>query len=521
MKRLGKPILPISAFSVVVLTVFLTNCKFSFAESRRAERGSINFGAAKPPQVKTPPQLESFKTVFADVAEGVIPTVVSITSTKIDTVMYRDPFSQFFWGSPFEDFFGSPRRQQPQQRRRRPESQQRIIPRSGFGSGVIVSEEGHILTNYHVVSEADEIAIETADERRFEAEIVGVDSLSDVAVVKITEKVEDLPVAYLGNSDSLRPGDWVMAVGNPFNLSSTVTTGIVSALGRSTGAGATYQDFIQTDAAINPGNSGGALVDIEGELVGINTMIYTRSGGYMGIGFAIPINMARRIMKDLIYEGRVSRGWLGVSIQDLDEDMREAMGIEDRRGVLIGDVFKGQPADKGGIKRGDIVVSINGNDVADVNDLRNEVADIRPGSKVPVTLIRDGKKATVTVKIAERTGDAKDAPASDDKAEEESGEPDVAEKLGMKIGSLSKQLREQLDLDADTKGVVVLGVEPGSQAAREGIKQHDVIREVNRKKISSAKDFKRAMRSVKPGGSVLFLLQRDGRTFFVAFKVRE
>jgi serine protease Do len=249
-------------------------------------------------------------------------------------------------------------------------------------------------------------------------------------------------------------------------------------------------------------------------------MIYTRSGGYMGIGFAIPINMARRIMKDLIYEGEVSRGWLGVSIQNLDEDMREAMGIDERRGVLIGDVFAGQPADKAGIRRGDVVVSINGNDVTDVNDLRNAVADIRPGSNVPVTVVRDGKKTTMKVKIAERTGTKTGAPATEEE-ESESTESNASEKLGVKVGSLTDEIRNRLDLDRGTKGVVVLDIRSGSQAAREGIKEYDVIREVNRKRVSSPKEFERAMRSVKAGDSVLFLLEREGRTFFVAFKVRK
>ncbi|MCP4711199.1 MAG: trypsin-like serine protease, partial [Planctomycetes bacterium] len=258
-------------------------------------------------------------------------------------------------GSPFDEFFGNPRRrqQQPQQPQKRQEERRT----SGVGSGVIVSKDGYILTNYHVVGEADEITIETYDEREFEAEIIGVDSLSDVAVIKIKEKVNDLPVAYLGDSKNLRPGDWVMAVGNPFNLSSTVTTGIVSALGRQTAGITMYQNFIQTDAAINPGNSGGALVNIEGELIGINTMIFTRSGGYMGIGFAIPINMAKTIMEQLIYKGQVSRGWLGVQIGDIDHNMKDALGLKNRKGVLINDVFDGQPAKKAGIKIGDVILS--------------------------------------------------------------------------------------------------------------------------------------------------------------------
>ncbi len=507
-----RPVLSLSAVSVVLVAVFLAACKFSFAEDKRPERGSIAFGASRKPSVKTSPQFESFKTIFADIAGEVIPSVVSITSTKIDTVITRDPFSQFFWGSPFEDFFGGPRRRMPQQQR------PRIIPRSGVGSGVIVSEEGHILTNYHVVGEADEIAVETDDERKFEAEIVGVDSLSDVAVIKITEQVDDLPVAYLGDSDDIRPGDWVMAIGNPFNLSSTVTTGIVSALGRRSGGQISYQDFIQTDAAINPGNSGGALVNIEGEVVGINTMIYTRSGGYMGIGFAIPINMARRIMEDLIYEGKVSRGWLGVTIQDVDQATAEALGLEDRTGVLIPEVFEGQPADKAGIKRGDVIVSIDGKEVRDANELRNRVAVIRPGESVPVKVVRNGKAVSLKVKIGKR--DQAEIDELSSAGEGGSEKADAGELLGFEVGSLTSEVREQLGLRSGLKGVVVLEVDPAS-AARQRLQKNDVIMEVNQKRVTSVGQFKKAVKGLEEGDSVLFLVLRDGHTVYVAYKLRK
>jgi serine protease Do len=278
---------------------------------------------------------------------------------------------------------------------------------------VIVSKDGYILTNYHVVAGADEIEVKTSDNRSFQAEIVGTDSLSDVAVIKIKEKAKNLPVAYLGDSDKLRPGDWAIAIGNPFSLASSVTMGIISALGRTTGGNAnSYQNFIQTDAAINPGNSGGALVNIHGELIGINTMIYTQSGGYMGIGFAIPINMARRIMEDLIYEGKVSRGWLGVMIQDLDATTRDALKISpETKGVLIGDVFKDQPADKAGFRRGDIVVSVDNKAVSNPNELKNAIANIRPGNKVPVEILRDGKKMTLHVTLSGRDKSKPDQPA--------------------------------------------------------------------------------------------------------------
>jgi len=522
-----RPFFPVSIAVIVgILGVLALDSTCSFAESKRPEKGSVDFGADKRPEVKTPPQLKGFKTVFADVAEKVVPTVVSVVPTKIDTVTFtNNPFYQFFgdqFGSPFDDFFG--------QRRGPgggPPVEKREFRKQGLGSGVIVSKDGYILTNYHVIGGADEIEVKTSDKRSFEAEIVGVDSLSDVAVIKIKGDVKDLPVAYLGDSDKLRPGDWTLAIGNPFSLTSSVTLGIVSALGRTTqNSGMAYQNFIQTDAAINPGNSGGALVNIEGELVGINTMIYTQSGGYMGIGFAIPINMARRIMEDLIYEGKVSRGWLGVMIQELDPATREALGISsETRGVLIGDVFEGQPADIAGIKRGDVVMSINNKPVESPNELKNIVAGIDPGKKVPIELIRDGKKVTLKARLSVRDLDEKGRPRSEggddeDKKSDESGNT-TYEKLGITVGSITSDIRNRLNLDKDTKGVVIMDLERTSQAAEEGIRPGDVIIEVNRKPVSSVKEFKKQLKSVKPGDSLLLLVHRGGNTFFKAFKIRK
>ncbi len=518
----SKSIWSASAVCGFLVGISVLACGFSFADDKRPERGSIEFGAEKKPEVTTSPQFESFKTVFADVAEKVIPSVVSVTSTKIDTVVYRDPFSQFFWGSPFEHFFGNPRGGDPRGRGAPPQQTPKIIPRSGVGSGVIVSSDGHILTNYHVIGDADEISIETADERKYDAEIVGVDSLSDVAVIKIKGKVDNLPVAYLGNSDNLRPGDWVMAIGNPFNLASTVTTGIVSALGRRSGAELSYQNFIQTDAAINPGNSGGALVNIEGEVIGINTMIFTRSGGYMGIGFAIPINMAEKIMEDLIYEGEVSRGWLGVTIQDLDQASADALGLEDRKGVLIPEVFDGQPADKAGIKQGDVIVSVDGKPVDDANELRNRVATIRPGTSVPVELVRKGKKMKVTVKIAKRDEEkVTRLGGAEDEGGDEGGAEEASKLLGIRVGALSEEIREQLNVTPNTKGAVILEVEPSSQAAMNRLQKGDIIMEINQRRITSVEDYKKAAKGLKAGQSVLFLIQRQGRTMYVAFKIRK
>ncbi|MBN2036588.1 MAG: DegQ family serine endoprotease [Chitinispirillaceae bacterium] len=514
-----KTLIPISislAFVVVMGLVFLNTC--SFADSKRPDRGSIPFGAQNKPTIKIPPGMEGFSTIIADVAEKVVPTVVSVIPTKIDTVLFSsNPFYQFF-DSPFDDFFGFP---QPRQRGAPPPVQKREYRQQGLGSGVIVSKDGYILTNFHVVAGANEIEVKTSDNRSFQATVIGSDSLSDVAVIKIKEKVKDLPVAYLGDSDKLRPGDWSIAIGNPFSLTSSVTLGIISALNRSTGSRDMYQNFIQTDAAINPGNSGGALVNIRGELIGINTMIYTRSGGYMGIGFAIPINMARGIMEDLIYEGKVSRGWLGVMIQDLDPATRDALGLSAKtKGVLIGDVFKGQPAEKAGIKRGDIIIAVDGKPVAGTNGLRNAIAAIHPGKKVPIEVLRDGKKMTKFVKLAGRDEKAVASGSSGKGGEEKPAAADMLKKLGITVRTLTGKESEERGIDASVRGVIIEEVGPSSPAAYEGLQKDDVILEVNRRAVPSVKEFKKAVKGLKSGDSVLLLLLREGNTFFKAFKLQ-
>jgi serine protease Do len=513
-----RPLLPISIAAALLLG---TSIYFSciFAESDRPSRGSVEFGAKKQPEVNIPPVMQSFSTVFADIAEKVVPTVVQVIPTKIDTVTFsNNPFYQFF-GDPFgmDDFFGMPR-----DRRSQPPVQKKEFRQQSLGSGVIVSKDGYILTNFHVVAGADEIEIKTSDKRSFQATIVGADSLSDVAVVKIKESVHDLPVAFIGNSDELRPGDWALAIGNPFSLSSSVTLGIISALGRTAGNDANaYQNFIQTDAAINPGNSGGALVNIKGELIGINTMIYTQSGGYMGIGFAIPINMAQKIMEDLIFEGKVSRGWLGVMIQDLDQPTREAFGLdENTHGVLIGDVFPNQPAAKAGIQRGDIVTTVDGKEVSSPNELRNAIAAIHPGKKVPIELLRSGKKVTTYVTLSGR--DKADVAEKEEKSNETSDNEtgDLSKKLGMRVSPLSSELKSKLGIKTDIKGVVITGFEEQSMASREGLQENDLIIEINRKPVTSIKDFKSAVKDLKSGDSILLLIQRSESTFFKAFKIR-
>lgn len=514
---------------MVVMSFALLHCNQSVAQTGESGEQKIEFGARENPASGASDRLGSFKTVFADVAEKVVPSVVSVIPTKIDTVVFfNNPFYHFF-DSPFDNdpfgfFFGQP---QPGQRRAEPQVRKQERRQQGLGSGVIVSSKGHILTNYHVVSGADEIEVKLNDGRVYEADIIGSDSLSDVSVLKIKGDVKDLPVAYLGNSDKLRPGDWVIAVGNPFSLTSTVTTGIVSALGRSVSGGDAYQNFIQTDAAINPGNSGGALVNIDGELIGINTMIYTRSGGYMGIGFAIPINMAQRIMEDLIHHGRVERGWIGVTVQDIDSDLREALDLKGRRGVLVGDVYKDQPAHRAGIKRGDVIVEINGNEVGTSNQLRNVVAAIRPGKQVPVTILRDNREVKLKIKIARRDGDKIGELAGSDQPDTPEKEMEgIQKKLGITVSNLTPRMRRLYSIDRRVKGVVVTGVDRKYQDARMSLREGDVITGIKVSgsaavSVSEVKEFEKVTRKIKKGDSVLFSVNRAGRSFFAAFKIEE
>ncbi|MDR0304641.1 MAG: Do family serine endopeptidase [Chitinispirillales bacterium] len=481
--------------AIVVAVAGLLNGCFSAGSEKLPKKGSVDFGAKEPPVVNISPEFTNFKTIFADIAEKVIPTVVSITSTQIDTIYYRsNPFDMFGFGFPFDD---SRQRQQPQARERR---------QSGVGSGVIVSGDGYILTNSHVVNGANEIKVKLYDDTEYSAKIIGVDTLSDVAVVKISSDIKNLPVAYLGNSGKLRPGDWVMAIGNPFNLSSTVTTGIVSALGRYTET-QQYQNFIQTDAAINPGNSGGALVNIEGELIGINTMIYTRSGGYMGIGFAIPISMAKDIMEQLIYTGEVKRGWLGVSIGNIDQSMNDALGLKEK-GVLINEVFDNEPAQKAGIESGDVVVSLDGKKTPNANELRNIVATLSSGKKYPIEIIRNGKKITLMVTPSVRGENQNLA-------------------IGEKEESTTDNKTLGISLKESGKGAVIVeSVDEKKSAAKSGIRSGDIILSIKTSpdkpfvEINSVKDFNKEIKDIK-GDFFVLRLNRNGEKFFVSVKIQK
>ena len=393
---LKKPFLPLSALVIMaVCAVFFMNSK-PLAEQKRPQRGSINFGSQNKPDVNIPPALQSFSTVFADVAEKVVPTVVSVIPTKIDTVVFsNNPFYQFFndpffGGNPFEDFFGGPRQRQQQRRAPQQQPQPQTRRRQGMGSGVIVSKEGHILTNSHVVSGADEIEVKTSDGRSFEAYVVGSDSLTDVAVIKIKDNVKNLPVAYLGDSDKLRPGDWAVAIGNPFSLTSSVTMGIVSATGRTTPGGtASFQNFIQTDAAINPGNSGGALVNMSGEVIGINTAkAMDRTLSIEGMGYAIPSNGALEILQELLIEGTTPQPHLGVNIYVITEQHMRMYALPSL-GLFVRAVVEGSAAHAAGVLPNDIIVGFDNEIIETFEDLRAAISATEVGQRVVLRLYRE------------------------------------------------------------------------------------------------------------------------------------
>ena len=430
---------------------------------------------------------------MAEVTTAVKPGIVNILTTRTVKVgsgqdpFLDDPFFKRFFG----DQFGR-QRQQPKEQKS-----------SGLGSGVIVSSEGYIITNSHVVKDADEIKVTLTDKREFIGKVIGSDLKTEIAVVKID--ATGLPTVPWGNSDKLQVGEVVLAVGNPFGLNQTVTMGIVSALGRANVGIADYEDFIQTDAAINPGNSGGALVNVRGEVVGINTAIYSTSGGYQGIGFAIPSNMVKSIMESLITGGKVVRGWLGVSIQKVTPELAKQFDLKDEIGALVGDVVENGPAEKAGLQRGDIIFEYDGKKIEEPYILRNMVANTLPGEQHTIKVLRDGKERTMTVTVGELPSDAQQ-PA-------EAGDFQNALK-GVSIQDLNPELAKKLKVPDKIKGVIVSDVEESSVAAG-ALMQGDVIQEINRKKVTDVKSYRDVVAKIKKGESVLLLIFRGGSSLFV------
>jgi serine protease Do len=430
---------------------------------------------------------------FTDVAMAVTPAVVNIRAEKIITgggPVFRHFQSPFGKDDPFHDFFERFFGDRPQR-----EFRQRSL-----GSGFFIDEEGYIVTNNHVIENADKIKVKLKNGKEYDAEIVGRDAKTDIALIKL-KSWRDFRAVKWGNSDALKVGEWVVAIGSPFGLEHTVTAGIVSAKGRVIGSGP-YDDFIQTDASINPGNSGGPLINMKGEVIGINTAIVSRSGGNVGIGFAIPINMARGIIKQLKASGTVTRGWLGVSIQNLTPELAEYYGVKDGKGALVGEVFEGDPADKAGIKPKDVIIEVDGDEIEDSRDLSQKIADITVGEKITVKVVRDGKEHTFRVHIAKRTDD-KEGLALKQPAEETH--------LGMTVSTLTRELARQFNI-SETEGVVVVSVEQQGPADKADVQEGDLILEIDHKPIKTLEDYQSQIEKAKKGDTISLLVKR-GRGF--------
>jgi len=438
---------------------------------------------------------------FAELAEHLNPSVVNISTTQVSKgqgqrrQMPRMPFpSPFGERDPFEEFF---------ERFFGGENPQREFRRRSLGSGFIINHEGYIVTNNHVVENASDIKVSLSDKEEYDAKVVGRDPKTDVALIKIEAK-KDLSAVALGDSSKLRVGEWVIAIGNPFGLGHTVTTGIVSAKGRIIGAGP-YDDFIQTDASINPGNSGGPLFNMNGEVVGINTAIIA-SG--QGIGFATPINVAKDLLVQLRDKGRVVRGWLGVQVQRVTPELAKSFGLDRERGALVADVMGDTPAAKAGIERGDIIVEFNGRKIDEMNDLPRVVANTPPDADVPVKLLRKGQEKIVQVKVAELK----------EERQASAGGGTLEESLGMTVQELTPEIARSLGL-SETKGVVLTNVEDGSPAEEAGLRRGDVLVEVNQKKIENLRDYRAAIGRVAGGDSLLLLVRRGDSVLYVALKM--
>ena len=436
---------------------------------------------------------------YADVVKVVAPAVVTVRAdgkakvSPTDFQLPNDDFFRRFFGDQFDG-------RQPRQGR---------MPRQhAVGSGVIVSGDGYILTNNHVIDSADEVTVELTDGRTLSAKVVGTDKPSDLALLKVNDS--NLHPLALGNSDAVEVGDVVLAVGNPLNLGQTVTMGIISAKGRSTRVGDGYEDFLQTDAPINHGNSGGALVNTKGELVGINSQILSPSDGNIGIGFAIPANMARHVMDELRTSGKVTRARLGVYVQPVTSEMAASLGLKQVNGAIVSQVESGSAAERAGIKQGDVILSFNGQPVHDTNTLRNRVADTKPGTNANVVIMRDGSEKTLTVKLDE---------AQANRTARDDGEPDAGDKsaLGVSVAPLTPELAAQLRTPKNAHGLVVRDVNPDGRAADAGIQTGDVIEQVNRQPVQSVDDLKAALRRSgdKP---VLLLVNRQGNETFITVK---
>jgi len=463
---------------------------------------SVELSAAEgklEPLPAIPPEVNQISEACRAVAKRVKPAVVAVGVSQ--TV--REPAAPSGPDDFFRRFFG-----EPDENGR--EGPMRRFQRQGLGSGVIIDADGYILTNNHVVAEADEIMVHLADGREFKAKVIGTDPPTDIAVIQI--KAERLPVAQLGNSDKVEVGDLVLAIGSPFGLEQTVTFGIISATGRG-GVGITdYENFLQTDAAINPGNSGGPLVDMRGQVIGINTAIASRSGGYMGVGFSVPANLASEVMKRIRETGKVVRGWLGVGIQRLTPELAESLKLKTEEGVLISQVFEGGPAAKAGLKAGDVALEYNGKPVKTSYDLQSAVAWTKPGTQGTLVVLRDGKRMTLKVEVEER-------PNRPELARAEKGGPTEFKDLGIQVSNLTPAEAKRYGYTMD-QGVLIADVAPGSLAAAAGLRRGMLILEVSRQKVASVAEFRAAMKKADLAKGIPFLVRAGDRETFIVLRKR-
>ncbi|WP_299391071.1 DegQ family serine endoprotease [Pelagibius sp.] len=450
-------------------------------------------------------QARSAPDSFADMVERLLPTVVNIQTRQTIEGGQAEQFEEFF-----KEFFerrGEGGEPPPQQRRRG----------SSLGSGFVIDPNGFIVTNHHVIADADEVEVVFSDGTKLDATIVGSDKDTDLALLKV-EASQPLPATTWGNSDETRIGDWVVAIGNPFGLGGTVTAGIVSARQRDINAGR-YDNFLQTDAAINKGNSGGPMFNLAGEVVGVNTAIFSPSGGSVGIGFATPSSMAKNIIAQLRESGEVRRGWLGVRIQNVTDELAEGLRLDKPRGALVAAVTEGGPAEEAGIQQGDVILEFNGRDVTEMRRLPAMVAETAVGAEVDVTIWRRSAEETVKVKIGELEADQLAAAPSDQRQEEVA--PDKMESLGLALGTITPELRTRFELDEDTKGVIITEVEEGGSGAEKGLRPGDVIVEVDQEEVSNPSEVVEKVEKAKSEGYrvVTLLVFRQGDFQWVAVRI--
>src|SRR5881409_3736572 len=460
--------------------------------------GAFSAAEQEPAQTR-----EGLITTFAPIVEKVAPSVVTVFTTQ---TVSRGLTTSSFSDDALRQFFGG----------RAPQTQGKQTLQ-GLGSGVIVSQDGYILTANHVVSGADEIMVGLGvDLRKYKAKKIGTDPGTDVALLKIEEK--NLPAITFADSDKARAGDMVLALGNPFGLRKTVTMGIISAVGRGGMGIVNYENFIQTDAAINMGNSGGALVDTEGRLVGINSAIFTRSGGNQGVGFAIPSNLARDVMQSLREKGRVIRGYIGTLVQTLTPELAEAMKLKgEPSGALVGEVTPRSPAEKAGIKTGDVITSVNGKKIGDARELRLMIGSMPPGTKVEIEVNREGQSRIINVELAEMPAGA--AEQDTEASPEEIAQPEKATVFGgVAVADVTDEIRNALNLSKDIKGAVIAEIDADSPAAKAGLREGDVIQEVNKQPVKNAKDLVAISKRLKPDEKILIRVWSQGRSSFVALE---